>query len=225
MYSLPKCNSEIRQNFTHWISWNFRLTVWDLQMSLEPLLTMSILMFWLKIGRKSHSYFKASGTEPRTTNCWVQPRHFCRLWEGKKKVSVWDRDSDTMTRWVNAHNLQLSSLKMKRKTKKMLVELKICRAITAAGKKREWPDLVLLPQQSHEAVVLLAAAGGVRRAAGASQRVVVLTDGGAGDLSGWTKASVKKVSGLFFLLEINFKTHRAHNQQHIFCQTPFINIK
>lgn len=78
------------------------------------------------------------------------------------------------------------------------MEPKICGGRTSAGKKGECPDLVLLPQQSHEAVVLLAAARGVRRAAGASQRVVVLTDGGAGDLSGWTKAR-KNCWAFFFL--------------------------
>lgn len=88
-----------------------------------------------EVGRKGHSYFKASGTEPRTTNCWVQPRHFCRLWGGKK-VSVWDKHSDTMTWCVKTHRLQVCSFKMKKKNKqKTLMELKICRVRTSAGKK------------------------------------------------------------------------------------------
>lgn len=46
------------------------------------------------------------------------------------------------------------------------------------------PDLVLLPQQCHEAVVLLAGAWGERGGTGARQGVVVLTDRSAGNLSG-----------------------------------------
>lgn len=64
----------------------------------------------------------------------------------------------------------------------MLIEVESVQSGKQRWEKRAWPDLVLLPQQSHKAVVLLAAARRVRRAAGASQRVVVLTDGGAGDL-------------------------------------------
>lgn len=46
------------------------------------------------------------------------------------------------------------------------------------------PDLMLLPQQSHEAVVLLAGAWGERGGPGARQGVVILTDRSAGNLSG-----------------------------------------
>lgn len=48
------------------------------------------------------------------------------------------------------------------------------------------PNLVLLPQESHEAVVLFAGTRGQRGASGASQRVVLLTDGSTGNLSGRT---------------------------------------
>lgn len=49
------------------------------------------------------------------------------------------------------------------------------------------PDLVLLPQKTHEAVILFAGARGERGGTGASQGVVLLTDWSAGNLSGRTQ--------------------------------------
>lgn len=61
--------------------------------------------------------------------------------------------------------------------------MSLCFIKTEKQQGETCPDLVLLPQQSHEAVVLFAGARRDRGCAGASQGVVVLTDRSTGNLS------------------------------------------